>query len=242
MTTDNRPDYYRILHVQPDAPTEVIKSSYRTLMQRLKMHPDLGGDHTDAALINEAYGVLSDPYKRATYDRDRVTPQPQAAPAGSAAAAPEAERSGSHRRRPPVSGGPHQCPFCHEGHGKQVTPNSLCTECGSPLLRLKNPRANADWLRALQRMPREMPIRYWLSWPQEKPGLGTVTDVSLSGLGFVTSEGLGRDQFVKLESELLQAIGRVAHCRPADGGWQVGVEFFTLRLARTRGAFVSDQA
>jgi DnaJ-class molecular chaperone len=54
MTDTNRRNYYRILHVQPDAPTEVIKSSYRTLMQRLKMHPDLGGDHSEAALINEA--------------------------------------------------------------------------------------------------------------------------------------------------------------------------------------------
>jgi L-aminopeptidase/D-esterase-like protein len=30
-----RPDYYKLLHVQPDAPDEVIKASYRTLMQRL---------------------------------------------------------------------------------------------------------------------------------------------------------------------------------------------------------------
>lgn len=91
-------------------------------------------------------------------------------------------------------------------------------------------------------MPREMPIRYWQHWPQEQPGQGTVTNVSLSGLGFVTDEGLARDQFLKLESELLQAVARVVHCRPGNGRRQVAVEFFTLRLARTRGAFVSDHA
>ena len=28
------PDYYRILHVQPDAPAPIIHASYRTLVQR----------------------------------------------------------------------------------------------------------------------------------------------------------------------------------------------------------------
>src|SRR5271167_2302044 len=65
---NNRRNYYRILQVQPDAPAEVIRSSYRTLMQRLKMHPDLGGDHTRAALINEAYSTLADPGRRSAYD------------------------------------------------------------------------------------------------------------------------------------------------------------------------------
>ena len=30
----NRRNYYRILHVQQDAPVEIIKTSYRTLMHR----------------------------------------------------------------------------------------------------------------------------------------------------------------------------------------------------------------
>lgn len=39
-----RKNYYRVLHVDPDAPVEIIRSSYRTLMRRMKKHPDLGGD------------------------------------------------------------------------------------------------------------------------------------------------------------------------------------------------------
>ena len=66
----NRRNYYRILHVQPDAPVEIIKSSYRTLMQKLKAHPDLGGDEWNAALINEACAVIIDPEKRAAYDTE----------------------------------------------------------------------------------------------------------------------------------------------------------------------------
>ena len=49
----NRRNYYRLLHVQPDAPPEVIRASYRALMAL--HHPDVGGDHATAALINEAY-------------------------------------------------------------------------------------------------------------------------------------------------------------------------------------------
>ena len=64
-----RRNHYRLLHVQPEAPVEVIKASYRTLMSRLRMHPDLGGSHEEAALINEAYAVLCDPALRADYDR-----------------------------------------------------------------------------------------------------------------------------------------------------------------------------
>ena len=70
-TMKDHADYYDILHVRPDAPTEIIKSSYRTLMQRLKQHPDLGGDHEHAARINKAYATLSDSGSRAAYDRQR---------------------------------------------------------------------------------------------------------------------------------------------------------------------------
>ena len=74
---DKNLDFYRILHVSPDAPEEIIRSSYRTLMQRLKQHPDLGGDHENATLINEAYATLTDPKTRAIYDKQRVSRHPQ---------------------------------------------------------------------------------------------------------------------------------------------------------------------
>jgi len=65
----NKRNYYRILYVQPDAPTALIRASYQTLMQKLKQHPDLGGRHWNASIINEAYQVLVDVEKRRAYDR-----------------------------------------------------------------------------------------------------------------------------------------------------------------------------
>mgnify|MGYP006293853589 CR=1 FL=1 len=66
---DNRRNYYRILEVQPDAPFQVIRQNYKLLMQKLRMHPDFGGNDRDAALINVAYATLRDPEQRAAYDR-----------------------------------------------------------------------------------------------------------------------------------------------------------------------------
>ena len=65
---DNRRNFYRILRVQPDASQKVIQQSYRSLMQKLRMHPDLGGEQWDAGIVNQAYSTLRDPKKRAAYD------------------------------------------------------------------------------------------------------------------------------------------------------------------------------
>ncbi len=65
----NRRNYYRILQVQPDAPIEVIKNNYRTLLQKLRLHPDLGGDPWNASQINQAWQTLRDPRQRAAYDK-----------------------------------------------------------------------------------------------------------------------------------------------------------------------------
>jgi curved DNA-binding protein CbpA len=62
-------NYYRILQVQPDAPPEVIRHNYTILLKKLRIHPDLGGNDIDAALINVAYETLRHPERRAEYDQ-----------------------------------------------------------------------------------------------------------------------------------------------------------------------------
>ncbi len=63
-------NYYKILQVDPIADQAIIKSAYRTLMLRLKKHPDHGGKNNDAQKINEAYKILKDPVNRRQYDKN----------------------------------------------------------------------------------------------------------------------------------------------------------------------------
>lgn len=66
----SKQDYYHVLGVSRDASPEEIRSAFRKLA--FQCHPD--HNHEDGAAekfkeINEAYQVLSDPGKRANYDR-----------------------------------------------------------------------------------------------------------------------------------------------------------------------------
>jgi molecular chaperone DnaJ len=64
-------DYYEVLEVQRTSDEVELKSAFRKLAMR--HHPDRNGGSAEATArfkeINEAYTVLSDPNKRAAYDR-----------------------------------------------------------------------------------------------------------------------------------------------------------------------------
>jgi molecular chaperone DnaJ len=66
-----RRDYYEVLGVARDVDAARLKKAYRELA--LKYHPDQNPDDPDAESkfkeVSEAYTVLSDPEKRARYDR-----------------------------------------------------------------------------------------------------------------------------------------------------------------------------
>ena len=63
-------NYYELLEVSPNASKEVLRAAYKSLMQR--HHPDKhqadSAMASRAALIAQAYGVLSDAGQRAAYD------------------------------------------------------------------------------------------------------------------------------------------------------------------------------
>ena len=65
-------NYYEILEVDKKASPEVIEKAYKTLVK--KYHPDLQDGEKQSEyeekmkIINEAYSVLTDDYKKANYD------------------------------------------------------------------------------------------------------------------------------------------------------------------------------
>jgi curved DNA-binding protein CbpA len=89
----NRRNHYRLLQVQPEAPVEVIRCSFRALMRECRQHPDLGGNSQHAAELIEAYKTLVNPKRRDVYDRQLNSAGPrmrsESKPAETPAASPE---------------------------------------------------------------------------------------------------------------------------------------------------------
>jgi len=248
---DNRRNYYRILHVQFDAPEAVIKASYRALMLKLKQHPDLGGDHWNASLINEAYAVLTHPAKRAAYDDvylrthgrddrrgDRRTNREQDAPSESAVEdeeiSAEAEATSGFERV--------NCPFC-----KQVNlPGAdSCQRCAGTLQFVEKAGASSDRRRAIERMPIKSPVAVWGRWPQQKPLQGRVDDFSPLGCRLLLPISLPTGRRIRIAGDLFAAIGSVRSCRAWDeeGKFhQLAVAFLTLDVRCSGGSFVSVDA
>ncbi|MGA9525253.1 MAG: DnaJ domain-containing protein [Myxococcaceae bacterium] len=161
-------DYYAILGVSRSDPPEAIRRAYRELAFRL--HPDRAGPEATCAFhdVAEAYEVLSDPARRADYDRTHASTQTSPSVAESfppevielelLLTRREARHGGLYRFLVPVSVG---CPRCREtgrvsgGH---------CGTCGG-----------SGELEAMERLEVDVPTRVrdgtWLEAPLQGEGL-----------------------------------------------------------------------
>ncbi|MDJ0916941.1 MAG: J domain-containing protein [Woeseiaceae bacterium] len=244
--SDIVPDYYEILHVHPEAPEAVIRASYRALMQKLKMHPDLGGDAEIAARINEAYAVLTDIERRAAYDaaREAAESLSQAADVPDADAAMGDTTSNLVQPRNPV----HECVFCvtPHGYGNAIPPEAACVSCKSPLALVEPKRFEQSDQRAVSRISSRLDVRFFTEWPQARPHHGVTGDVSLNGMRLVTSRPLKVGNVIKLQCDVLESIAVVKNSSLQRRGfgldYAVGLSFITLRFDRSLGGFVSQKA
>ncbi len=215
-------------------------------MQRLKQHPDLGGNHWNAALINEAYRILTNPESRARYDHERqlIRRGLSSSKPAEEAADETADQSGNNPATDTASEPNTACLFCLTPHDHNTTddPDLVCPKCESPLCPASEWRLEHSGQRAVNRIPTHLDIAFYTTWPQPTPWAGQTLDVSPNGMRFMSERRLGEGRRVKIASSSIDAVALVTHCqRDDDAGWIVGVVFETLRLVHSQGTFFSAE-
>jgi hypothetical protein len=225
----NRRNYYRLLQVQPDAPIEVIRASYHTLMRELKQHPDLGGSSSDAALLNEAYSTLRNPALRAEYDRKLFQRYTKQSLLTHAFAYP------THTTQ--------LCPFCKAELTRQAHPGQTCSTCQSPL-RPEGGAAVQD-RRALARIKRNDRIYYWSQWPQEAQE-ARMTDISPKGMRLLCGQPVKPGTVLKISGPGFKAsaIVKDSGAEKVDGEkvHALGLSFIAVQFESPRGSFLCTVA
>ena len=242
----NRRNYYRILHVQPDAPAPVIKSSYAALMFKMKQHPDLGGNHEACALINEAYAVLADPVKRADYDRwlqssrgsagtsaGQRTWHANPVPASSLAPQQAAHRAGA------------SCLFCQAPLKRGGGTEERCDRCGSPMNPPPRRRSEGDDHRSAPRVARGGEVSLLLRGTT-RAFRAVIQDLSPAGVSVIATQKMAVEDVIRVEAPMFCAVGRVVSCRAkhtlTTRRFSVGVEFLSVEFVAASGTLISTRA
>ncbi|MFK7794892.1 MAG: DnaJ domain-containing protein [Gammaproteobacteria bacterium] len=235
-------NFYQILHVQQDAPSEVIRSTYRTMMQKLKMHPDLGGNQENAALINEAYSVLMDPNARADYDASLNEVNHS-----TGKVVKEKARQNYYQKTTSVIKDD-QCAFCQlpHSHGLHVKSDSQCSRCGSALFPATKQNFELNGNRLINRIEKQWPVSFYMGWQDARSYIAKTQDVSLNGLQVLSNTYVENGQVLKLSSHMLDAVAIVVNSRSDHTmlrkRWRLGLEFLTLRFHQAQGIFVKTDA
>ncbi len=225
---DNRRNYYRILQVQPDAPLEIIRSSYHTLLHKLKQHPDLGGDHWNATLLNEAFQTLKDEEKRAEYDKElfqhytknfyskeRVTKQPVTTVI---------------------------CPFCKRSLARAGHSDRSCTCHITPIKTENQDSKRESSRRSLVRTKKHEKVHFITSTSEEIYE-GKMVDLSPEGIRFICKKALNLNEIIKIDSSLFRAIAEInsseKRVKVGKVFYSIGAHFNSISFTDQEGTFFS---
>jgi curved DNA-binding protein CbpA len=241
-----RRNHYRILHVQPDAPAEIIRASYRSLMLKLRHHPDRGGSHHAAVTLNCAYRTLSDPDRRRAYDRTLSTvqraPWPRSLTAGISASPPEPESAA--RRQAAVGVAVSLCSFCQAPKPSRISEGSRCACCGGPLAPVSGmltERPEPEGRRTVSRIGKDDAVLIYPAWGRP-PTRAQMRDLSPAGISLFTSASVLAGDVVRIVAASGDFIARVVQTRERGAQRSVHAQFLAASFSEQRGVFVSVRA
>ena len=229
---NERRSLYRVLHVQPEAPAEIISAAYRCLMTKLRHHPDLGGDHDTAVTINQAYAVLSNPAKRKAYDLMRKHKRPVpggGAPQAAPAAAAPAERS---------------CPFCGAGIPRIIAVETRCGQCDSPLAPIAHNlggQREATGRRGASRVSKNEAAMLYPAHGR-RASTARLRDLSPTGISLFTGATVAVGANVRIVAPSADLVAHVVQVRMRDRIQLVHARLLTAHFAGQPGVFVSVRA
>ena len=224
----NRRNLYRLLHVQPDAPAEVIRAAYRALIA--VRHPDVGGDGYEAGLLNDAYAVLSDPSKRATYDARR---------ASRAAARQRTASTVAIELVPPPA---NACPMCRLGLPLRIARDTRCARCRAPLAPALAADARAMPMdrRGIPRVSKSDWAIMHVDWQADAIDV-RLRDLSLDGIGVYSGLELPRQRVVRVVGTSFDVVAIVVACRRLDRIFTVHAQLLTAQFTKPTGSFLTAE-
>ncbi|MFT5395825.1 MAG: curved DNA-binding protein CbpA [Gammaproteobacteria bacterium] len=181
-------------------------------------------------LLNEAYRILSNPEKRALYDRlitryphpealDKLNTgkQKQAIKSLDLSAYTGAESQHSKDSKKSINNSYYQpvitqyCTFCKTPHEQSPCRDTapLCGECKRPLFPPSKSFVDQQ-RRDIVRLTNNSKVQIYIYWPG-KINVGTITDISPLGLQLISSTELTKDQTIKIDGEDFKAVGIVSY-------------------------------
>ncbi len=219
------------------------------MMQKMRLHPDLGGDEANAQLLNQALATLLDPKKRALYDQWLQKHQPESLkPAKRSPGAQQHANVKTSRPSPepsqPIDVELLSCAFClFENHIQPLqtsrwgTPIPTCRQCKAPLTRLdKVEFKSSGELRRIHRSMVQTNCEIQVNEDQTAVIVGQVLDFSVLGLSIEHSDVFPKGLRVLIRSEKFDCVAAVSHSKSNKNGRVVsGLEILTLDLKLSRG-------
>lgn len=250
---ENQRNYYRLMHVQPDAEARVIEVAYHACLEKSSEEYRL--------LLDEAFSIIGKKEFRLIYDTllrlyshresvDRLCQLmhntsksdisisnmvPIQHPAGKA----KLEIVPRDQKFNPV-----HCRFCGAigtSYGLNDGMRHSCSECDSPLALPADVFINQS-RRSLMRMQQAEAVHIYQSWPG-KPSPVLLENLSPIGLSYWASEEFKVKEIIKIDARHFKAVAKIVHCREVQlGKFCVGARFLTVEFTRTTGSFLSAVA